>query len=1126
MAEPDAKQIYTNALPLIAVVMMASGIIVKSVPLESRRPVDPERVAFVPAGRQDVDARLWQDPFTAIRGIKDADSLEQRCKKATEDSVHGRRALYEAIAARTRNEHAISVLAVMVPGGAYFEDGEARRRSRYAVVSALLHTDWEPASEDKLGYVWTLESCIPAPSERRAPELLPYEWFRFNANGEGGTGKAEAIRRDLLVLWVNEDAVERRPLRGIERMVELLAVPCPSIPKSAVRTAGAGSPACDDKPLEAKNCDRMEGAAPRSVAFAAGQGRPLPWCDTRVVGPATSASLQRLVYELAQSSRSATPEDWLRFYSSGATAYLDDPSFKRAIDDAGRAKSRKDKTDRPMDIDGLRKLFAARVVRLTASDDKLITAFADELRLRLVDATPFSRIRNLFRNRSPFCASTVVLVSEGDTSYAREFQKRFASGSFQCLTESPPRVVSMSYLRGLDGVLPVGAGAPVPAVPGPQSRAPDARDTLLDPVTLERADGRSQYDYLRRLAQRLGDIDLEEKRAGRNGIRAVGIVGNDAYDKLLVLDALRDRFPSAVFFTPDLDARLIGGGARSTRNLVVASAYGLLLNPGIQGTAPPFRDTYQTGTYLATRVALDASTAELTTKEFDIWFDKPPRFEIGRTRAVPLSPGAPGECRGQNLAERLKLKECGNIQALDEWLGATPFPGLTVTLALAAMLATAGTLTLLLSHGARKVAARMLEWSARRTVLNALLILLALMLFVGGPGYLIWNDATSGGGEPFAWFEGVSIWPTQIFRLGILALTFGLLAFGRWQLLLRIDRVAEDFGLVTLTTRKASPPTPLHGWKENFLWICSAGKKGEDEGERGRADDSPEPSQPESWIEYLDRLRFRPSVVRIAVTSALFFVFSVALTSLDWPHSPHRGELAAWFNHVLLLLLLGAMTALLFAALDASGNATRLLTRLSPGVALPRERRADEKKLRRQYPVGDRAIEAWIRFRLAVRVASEVNWFIYFPFLTLLLIIPTQSRIFDDWNLPLPFAALLAISITLAALCARRLRLAAGRLKGEVLDAIQAEVQNCKLGLPAGQAATKSKESPMAGSGPQEVPREFRVELLERIADHIRGVRDGPFRPLSQEPAVRAILLLLGGAGGISTAEFLFVSRG
>jgi len=65
----------------------------------------------------------------------------------------------------------------MVSGGPYFEDTEGRRRARYAVVTALLNAGWRPSDEDKLGYVWTFESCVERLWERRAPELLPYEWF-------------------------------------------------------------------------------------------------------------------------------------------------------------------------------------------------------------------------------------------------------------------------------------------------------------------------------------------------------------------------------------------------------------------------------------------------------------------------------------------------------------------------------------------------------------------------------------------------------------------------------------------------------------------------------------------------------------------------------------------------------------------------------------------------------------------------------------------------------------------------------------------------------------------------------------------------------------------------------------
>jgi len=1127
MAEPDASQIFAKALPLIAVLFMASGIVVKSIPLESRRPVDPERVKLTHAGRQDIEARLWEDPFTAMRHVKGR-SPEQRCKESLEDRAHHPDALRKSIAYRADRGHAVSVLPVMVPGGPYFEDGEARRRSRYAVVFALLQSGWTPASEDKLGYIWTLESCAEAPWARLAPELLPYEWFRFSGIGEGTAGATGAPHRHLLVLWVDEDAVERRPLHGIERIVERLAVeivPCAPVSGTAGPSkAGDAQPAQRGKlcikpgePLKAKGCGWPNNVNPGDMKFEFDpvRKRPPPWCETRVIGPVTSGTLHRLVHELAQPSKSATTARWLRFYSSGATAALDKSSFENAIDDVRLAQTgRADKLEKPKTADALQKLFRERVVRLTATDDRLTKAFETELGLRLVDPTPFWRVDRPSLDQNPLCASTVVLVSEGDSSYARDFQKdfqkRFTGDPLsKCSERRKPSVVPVRYLRGLDGVLPEGAGAPVPAAAGQYARAPDARDTLLDPIALERADGRSQYDYLRRLAQQLAVLGREEKSEGRDGIRAIGVLGYDAYDKLLVLDALRAPFPGAVFFAADLDARLIGGaGVRSTRNLVVASAYGLSLHPGIQREAPPFRDTYQTGTYLATLVALDPEAKGLRAEAFERWFEKPQLFEIGRTRAVPLSKGAAGECATPNPMS------CANVHALDEWRGV--WPSTSAVFAFAAMGASAAGLILLLSQRARKMASSVRQAASPGRVAVAALLLLVLLFTLGLAGKIIWDDASSGQGEPFAWFEGVSTWPTQILRLGIFVLTIALLDFGRWQLRRSIDKVAEHFGLQTLTAQEATPFPAIRGWKAKFRWLWYLETK-----DAGASEGTQAPVETGPWIEYLDHARFGPSTTRIVVTSAIFFAFSLALMSLAWPHSPHRGEVAAWFNHVLLLLLLGGMTALLFAALDATGMATRLLARLDPSVAMPRRVKPEEEDLRRRYPVGKDAFEAWIHFRLAVRVASAVNWFIYLPFLTLFLIIPTQSRIFDAWDLPLPYAALLAISIVLAVLCAHRLRHAATRLKVDILDAIETEAQACELNLPAGQAEN-GDQPPESGSST--VPRQVMAVLLKRIAEEIRAVRDGPFLPLSQEPAVRAILLLLGGAGGISTVEFLFLS--
>jgi len=61
---------FGNPLPIVMVVLLAAGIVAETVQLESARPTDPERIKFVPTSQQDVEARLWQDPFAAVEKHK------------------------------------------------------------------------------------------------------------------------------------------------------------------------------------------------------------------------------------------------------------------------------------------------------------------------------------------------------------------------------------------------------------------------------------------------------------------------------------------------------------------------------------------------------------------------------------------------------------------------------------------------------------------------------------------------------------------------------------------------------------------------------------------------------------------------------------------------------------------------------------------------------------------------------------------------------------------------------------------------------------------------------------------------------------------------------------------------
>lgn len=81
--------------------------------------------------------------------------------------------------------------------------------------------------------------------------------------------------------------------------------------------------------------------------------------------------------------------------------------------------------------------------------------------------------------------------------------------------------------------------------------------------------------FLRRLGRQLRDEDTRSWRAGEGGIRAIGLLGSDIFDKLMILRALRPEFPEAIFFTNNFDAHFERRDDWSdVRNLVVASPFG------------------------------------------------------------------------------------------------------------------------------------------------------------------------------------------------------------------------------------------------------------------------------------------------------------------------------------------------------------------------------------------------------------------------------------------------------------------------------------------------------------------------------------------------------------------------
>jgi hypothetical protein len=178
------------------------------------------------------------------------------------------------------------------------------------------------------------------------------------------------------------------------------------------------------------------------------------------------------------------------------------------------------------------------------------------------------------------------LISEWDTFYGQTLPNAIVR---EFAPDDPASFHKFTYLRGLDGLLPSSAGkedAKQEKTTTTGTKTGGSSDFFKienDTQRLERPIGESQYDYLRRISAQLHKVDDElrkqphEERQEKK-IKAIGILGGDVFDKLLILRALRPEFPEALFFTIDFDeAFTIKSELPFTRNLMISSSWTLLL---------------------------------------------------------------------------------------------------------------------------------------------------------------------------------------------------------------------------------------------------------------------------------------------------------------------------------------------------------------------------------------------------------------------------------------------------------------------------------------------------------------------------------------------------------------------
>lgn len=278
--------------------------------------------------------------------------------------------------------------------------------------------------------------------------------------------------------------------------------------------------------------------------------------------------------------------------------------------------------------------IAEQVVRSVPSDNYVLAAIVDELQ---------RRIPGFGMDKGQEHGDEVWLLSEQDTFYSQVMNDEFEAITTK--RQLHVKVKSIGFLKGIDGNLPDDQAAA-------EAKSLKSISNLTDLVHMlnqgsvpeQRLFDRRQIDYLQRLAEKLQQEQRRKPFPQR--VKAIGILGGDVYDKMLVLEVFRHYFPATNYFTTDLDsAYLYGPHAKTARNLIIGSSFGLsplalkdVFHDDAAGEVV-FRDSYQTVLYHTILKLLwpqgdRQAFEEAFNKDFGIGV-----FEVGRSKFHLLETG-------------------------------------------------------------------------------------------------------------------------------------------------------------------------------------------------------------------------------------------------------------------------------------------------------------------------------------------------------------------------------------------------------------------------------------------------------------------------------------------------------
>ena len=391
-------------------------------------------------------------------------------------------------------------------------------------------------------------------------------------------------------------------------------------------------------------------------------------------------------------------------------------------------------------------------------------------------------------------------------------------------------------------------------------------------------------------------------------------------------------------------------------------------------------------------------------------------------------------------------------------------------------------------------------------------------------------------GEPFLFTAGISVWPTEFFRLFALALSVILIFRSYAMLRGGIFEITRNFRLPLMTYpakkilwRLPSIPPPAAAVDVNWLW--------EHYQQLGRP-----------WH------CFR----RIAPMFLLYFCFCMAIVKLfdSFPYTPLRGGAVLPWNYILLYTSVSAFLILAFWMIDAACLCRWLVERLgeSPTVypkaclqhfirqrglrqsTAAEDKQKIEKKFARKISCvlpeqseqlrqleaekeaaikeaalarsqnnrrNEDILAEWIDMQIIAELTARVGRLVYLPFIVFFVTIVSRNSLFDRWTWPPALVAIFILNLCLCAASMLILRQSAFKAREAGLATLKARVEE-----------TEKENTPD--------PKARQASVAKKLLDELETLDKGAFAPIWESPLLGAILIPSTGTVLLELLPYLF----